>query len=43
MRIRRVISDHALVFIACFSHESGQRNGSYQNEELNLAIEQLHR
>lgn len=41
MRIRRAISDDALVFIACFSHESGQRDRSYQNEELNLAIEQL--
>jgi hypothetical protein len=40
-RIRRAISDDALVFIACFSVAGVARFKSYQNEELTLAIEQL--
>ena len=40
-KIRRAITDDALVFIACFSHKSVARRRSYQNEELALAIEQL--
>jgi TIR domain len=40
-RIRNAITDNALVFIACFSRRSVARVRSYQNEELNLAIEQL--
>jgi len=40
-QIRRAITDDALVFIACFSSNSGARDKSYQNEELTLAIEQL--
>ena len=40
-KIRRAITDNALVFIACFSHASLARGKSYQNEELTLAIEQL--
>jgi hypothetical protein len=40
-KIRRAITDNALVFIACFSHASLARGRSYQNEELTLAIEQL--
>ena len=39
-KIRRAITDDALVFIACFSNASLARDKSYQNEELNLAIEQ---
>ena len=40
-KIRRAITDDALVFIACFSSRSVARARSYQNEELLLAIEQL--
>jgi hypothetical protein len=40
-KIRRVITDNALLFIACFSKASASRDVGYQNEELNLAIEQL--
>jgi TIR domain-containing protein len=40
-KIRRTITDNALVFLACFSSQSGARKKSYQNEELLLAIEQL--
>jgi hypothetical protein len=40
-KIRRAITDDALVFIACFSQTSLRRRVSYQNEELVLAIEQL--
>jgi TIR domain len=40
-KIRRAITDDALVFIACFSTRSAARVKSYQNEELVLAIEQL--
>jgi hypothetical protein len=40
-KIRRAITDNALVFIACFSYASLARGKSYQNEELTLAIEQL--
>jgi len=40
-KIRRAITDDALVFIACFSSRSIARKRSYQNEELLLAIEQL--
>ena len=41
LKIRRAITDNALVFIACFSSRSLARSRSYQNEELLLAIEQL--
>jgi hypothetical protein len=40
-KIRRAITDDALVFIACFSWASVRRDTSYQNEELTLAVEQL--
>jgi len=40
-KIRQAITEDALVFIACFSHESNARKRSYQNEELVLAIEEL--
>jgi hypothetical protein len=40
-KIRSAITDNALVFIACFSHDSVSRAKSYQNEELTLALEQL--
>jgi TIR domain len=41
MKIRRAITDNALVFIACFSAQSTTRIKSHQNEELILAIDQL--
>ena len=34
---------HGDFFIACFSKEANARNQTYMNEELNLAIEELHR
>ena len=40
-KIRNEITNNALVFIACFSRESASRKKSYQNEELNLAIEEI--
>ena len=40
-RIRRAISENALVFIACFSRASLARDKSYQNEELTQAVEQM--
>jgi hypothetical protein len=40
-KIRRAITDNALVFIACFSRASLARSKSYHWEELTLAIEQL--
>jgi hypothetical protein len=40
-RIRSAISQDALAFIACFSRASVERQRSYQNEELMLAIDQL--
>lgn len=43
LKIRRAITDNALVFIACFSAQSTARAESYQNEELALAIDQLRR
>jgi hypothetical protein len=39
-KIRHAITDNALVFLACFSQVSLNRDRSYQNEELLLAIEQ---
>lgn len=41
VKIRRAITDDALIFIACFSKNSLARARSYQNEELVLAIEEL--
>jgi hypothetical protein len=41
LKIRRAITDDALVFIACFSRQSVARQRSYQNEELLLGIEQM--
>jgi hypothetical protein len=41
VKIRRAITDDALVFIACFSSRGLGRAKSYQNEELLLAIDQL--
>ena len=41
-KIRSAITHNALVFIACFSSYSAARQKSYQNEELLLAIDQLH-
>jgi hypothetical protein len=41
MKIRHAITEHALVFIACFSQASISRVKGYYNEELVLAIEQL--
>lgn len=39
--IRKAITAHSLVFVACFSNRSLRRSQSYQNEELVLAIEQI--
>jgi hypothetical protein len=41
VKIREAITRNALVFIACFSHNSLARQISYQNEELVLAIDQM--
>lgn len=38
--IRGAITRDSLAFLACFSHASGARLQSYQNEELNEAIRQ---
>jgi hypothetical protein len=40
-KIRHAITNDALVFIACFSHQSLARKKSYQRKELNLAIEEM--
>jgi hypothetical protein len=40
-KIREAIADDALVFIACFSDRSLGRSSTFQNEELNLAVEQI--
>jgi hypothetical protein len=40
-RIRQAITDNALVFLACFSRQSGGRARSYQNEELLLAVDEF--
>jgi biotin carboxyl carrier protein len=40
-QIRSAITRDALAFLACFSQASVARAQSYQNEELNVAIEQL--
>jgi len=40
-KIKQAITDHALVFLACFSRKSLARKKSYQNQELNLAIDQI--
>lgn len=41
-KIRRAITDNASVFIACFSRASLAHGKGYQDEELTLAIEQMH-
>ncbi len=41
LRIRSAITKNALVFLACFSEASEGRETSGQNEELNLAVDQL--
>ena len=41
IKIRRAITEDALVFIACFSRKSLARKVRFQNEELLLAVEQL--
>ena len=40
-RIRQAITRDALAFIVCFSENSEARAVSGQNEELNLAVEQM--
>lgn len=40
-KIRQAITDDSLAFIACFSTHSLARAKSGQNEELNLAVDQL--
>lgn len=39
--IHRAITDGALAFIACFSSNSEQRDKTYQNEELLVAVEEM--
>lgn len=39
-KIREAITDNALAFVACFSRVGLGRDKSYQNAELNLAIEE---
>jgi TIR domain len=39
LEIRKAITNDVLVFIACFSRQSLARARSYQNEEIQLAIE----
>lgn len=39
--IRTAIQSGSLVFLACFSEQSRARAKSYQNEELNLAVEEM--
>ncbi len=41
LKIRRAITDNALVFIACFSLQSTSRIKSHHYEELTLAVDQL--
>jgi hypothetical protein len=40
-KIRHAITDDAFVFLACFSRKSLARKKTFQNQELNLAIEQM--
>jgi hypothetical protein len=40
-KIRDAITNDALVFLACFSHQSLSRKKSYQRHELILAIEEM--
>jgi hypothetical protein len=40
-KIRDAITNDALVFLACFSHQSLARKKSYQRQELILAIEEM--
>lgn len=39
--IRQAIQSGSLVFLACFSDASEQRDSSYMNEEMNLAVEEF--
>jgi TIR domain len=39
--IRKAITADSLAFIACFSGSSGQREVTYQSQELSLAVEQM--
>jgi hypothetical protein len=39
--IRRAITADSLAFIACFSGISGQKEVTYQSQELSLAVEQM--
>lgn len=39
--IREAIQSGALVFLACFSDASEQRDSSYMNEEIGLAVEEF--
>lgn len=40
-RIRQAITKNTLAFVACFSERSEARSVSGQNEELNLAVDQM--
>lgn len=39
--IRKAIADNSIVFLACFSRDGNAHARSYQNEELNLALEEM--
>jgi len=41
LEIRRAITNGSFAFLACFSSNSAERETSYQNEELILAVEQM--
>jgi hypothetical protein len=41
IKIEEAITKRALVFLACFSSNSQNKPVTYQNEELNLAVEQM--
>jgi hypothetical protein len=41
LTIEEAITKRALVFLACFSDNSAARDVTYQNEELNLAADQI--
>lgn len=40
-KVRKAITDDALVFLACFSQAGAMRNKTYQREELLLAVTEM--
>lgn len=41
LKIREAITNNAMVFVACFSHNSAARTTSYQNAELVTAVDEF--